>query len=77
MHGYDLLHHYNPMCGFHRGTVTSANSGGFASVRCKNFTPGLDLGAYEGIELRVKGNGQRFKMITRTDANWDGIGYTR
>lgn len=60
-----------------RGNVTSANNGGFASVRSKNFEGGLDLGAYEGIKMRLKGNGQRFKVIVRTDTNWDGVGYCR
>jgi hypothetical protein len=47
------------------------------SVRCKNFEPALDLGAYEGFKLRVLGNGLRYKCIIRTDASWDGIGYCR
>lgn len=32
--------------------------------------------AYEGLELRVKGNGLRYKLILRTDAGWDTVGYT-
>eukprot|EP00878_Enallax_costatus_P006301 GHUV01006605.1.p1 GENE.GHUV01006605.1~~GHUV01006605.1.p1 ORF type:complete len:707 (+),score=173.74 GHUV01006605.1:310-2430(+) len=60
-----------------RGIVRTENSGGFVSVRCKNFQPVLDLSAYEGIQLRVKGNGLRYKMIIRSDTNWDGIGYCR
>lgn len=47
------------------------------SVRCKNFEPGLDLAAYEGLKLRVLGNGLRYKCIIRTDSSWDGIGYCR
>jgi hypothetical protein len=46
-------------------------------VRCKNFEPAVDLAAYEGIKLRVLGNGLRYKCIIRTDASWDGIGYCR
>lgn len=60
-----------------RGLVTTANNGGFASVRTKNFEPCLDLGAYEGLELRVKGNGLRYKCIVRTDTAWDGVGFNR
>ncbi|GMH41686.1 hypothetical protein BSKO_09596 [Bryopsis sp. KO-2023] len=60
-----------------RGNVTAANNGGFASVRSKNFEGGLDLGGYDGVSLRLRGNGQRFKMIIRTDTNWDGIGFCR
>lgn len=60
-----------------RGVVSTENRGGFASVRCRNFEPALDLGAYGGLRLRLKGNGLRYKAILRTDSGWDGIGYTR
>jgi hypothetical protein len=60
-----------------RGMVSTSNSGGFVSVRCKNFEPLLNLAAYDGLRLRVKGNGLRFKCIIRTDSNWDGIGYCK
>jgi hypothetical protein len=46
-------------------------------VRCKNFDPLLNVSPYEGLALRVKGNGLRYKCIIRTDTNWDGIGYCR
>ncbi len=58
-----------------RGIVSTSNSGGFASVRRKNFEPALDLGAYEGLALRLRGDGKRYKMILRTDPGWDSIGY--
>lgn len=57
------------------GNVSTANNGGFASVRTKNFNPPWDLSAYEGIQLRVKGDGKRYKFITRCEGKWDGIGY--
>lgn len=57
------------------GIVSTANSGGFASVRTRNFDPPLNLSEYEGIELRVKGDGQRYKFILRSEAKWDGISY--
>lgn len=44
-------------------------------VRTRNFDPQLDLGAYGSLQLRVRGNGLRFKCIIRTDTNWDGIAY--
>ncbi|CAG9465720.1 unnamed protein product [Pedinophyceae sp. YPF-701] len=59
------------------GNVTSANNGGFTSVRTRNFDPPLDLGAYEGIRLRVKGNGMRYKLILRCDGGWDSLAYCR
>jgi hypothetical protein len=49
--------------GVFKGTVSTANNGGFASIRSKNFEPVEDLSAYEGLELRVKGDGHRFKFM--------------
>lgn len=57
------------------GYVSTANSGGFASVRTRNFEPPLDLSAYSGIELRVKGDGQRYKFFLRDSAGWDTVAY--
>ena len=57
------------------GNVSTDNSGGFASVRTRNFEPSLNLGNYRGIELRVKGDGQRYKLFVRTETKWDGVGY--
>jgi hypothetical protein len=56
--------------------VSTNNSGGFASVRSRNFEH-LDCGAYAGLELRLRGDGQRYKCIIRADTNWDGIAYCR
>jgi hypothetical protein len=57
------------------GRVSIDNSGGFASVRTRNFEPTFDLSNYTGIELRVKGDGQRYKLFIRTETAWDGVGY--
>ena len=57
------------------GFVSTDNNGGFASVRTRNFDSPLDLSDYEGIELRVQGDGKRYKFITRCEGRWDGIGY--
>lgn len=57
------------------GNVSTANSGGFASIRTRNFDPPLNLAGYDGIKLRVKGDGQRYKFILRTEAKWDGVAY--
>ncbi|MBR8826476.1 MAG: CIA30 family protein [Gomphosphaeria aponina SAG 52.96 = DSM 107014] len=57
------------------GVVSTENNGGFASVRTRNFNPPWDLSNYEGIELRVAGDGKRYKFITRCSQRWDGIGY--
>ncbi|KAG2657292.1 hypothetical protein PVAP13_1KG179100 [Panicum virgatum] len=62
--------------GLFKGTVSTSNNGGFTSIRTKNFTVPEDLSAYDGIELRVKGDGRRYKLIIRTSYEWDTIGYT-
>ncbi|TAE58233.1 MAG: NAD-dependent epimerase/dehydratase family protein [Nostocales cyanobacterium] len=58
------------------GNVSTANSGGFASVRTKNFSPAINLSGFTGVRLRVKGDGQRYKIFLRTESTWDGIGYS-
>ena len=57
------------------GIVSTDNNGGFASVRTRNFDSPLNLADYEGIELRVQGDGKRYKFIARCEGAWDGIGY--
>jgi Complex I intermediate-associated protein 30 (CIA30) len=57
------------------GNVSTANSGGFASVRTQNFQPALNLGNSTGIELRLRGDGNRYKFFIRADSRWDGVGY--
>jgi hypothetical protein len=57
------------------GNVSTANSGGFASVRTRNFEPPLNLSDYAGIELRVKGDGQRYKFFVRDEERWDSPAY--
>ncbi|XP_039124438.1 protein HIGH CHLOROPHYLL FLUORESCENCE PHENOTYPE 173, chloroplastic [Dioscorea cayenensis subsp. rotundata] len=62
--------------GLFKGFVSTANSGGFTSIRTRNFAVPEDLSAYDGIELRVKGDGRRYKLIIRLSADWDTLGYT-
>lgn len=42
----------------------------------QNFSVPEDLSAYDGIEMRVKGDGRRYKFIIRTSTDWDTVGYT-
>jgi hypothetical protein len=67
--------HFSDNRGMFAGIVSTDNNGGFASIRTRNFTPPLNLSNYEGIELRVTGDGKRYKFITRCEGKWDGIGY--
>ncbi|XP_057544675.1 protein HIGH CHLOROPHYLL FLUORESCENCE PHENOTYPE 173, chloroplastic [Amaranthus tricolor] len=62
--------------GIFRGNVSTANNGGFTSVRTRNFPVPEDLSAYDGLELRLKGDGRRYKLIVRTSSDWDTVGYT-
>lgn len=57
------------------GTVSTANSGGFASIRTRNFEQPLDLSAYEGVQLQVRGDGKRYKLFLRTATAWDSVAY--
>jgi hypothetical protein len=58
------------------GNVSTANSGGFASVRTRNFDPPLNLSTYSGLELQVKGDGQRYKFLIRDEDSWDSVAYS-
>ncbi|CAH9137924.1 unnamed protein product [Cuscuta epithymum] len=62
--------------GVFKGNVTTANNGGFASTRTKNFPVPEDLSAYDGLELRLRGDGCHYKLIIRTSRDWDTVGYT-
>lgn len=57
------------------GTVSTANSGGFSSVRTRDFEPPFDLQGWQGIRLHVKGDGQRYKFILRDRQGWDSLSY--
>ena len=52
-----------------RGVLSLENYGGFASVR--SAPAEFDLGAYEGIELRVMGDGRSYQIRLRTDSRTD------
>lgn len=62
--------------GLFTGIVSTSNNGGFTSIRTKNFTIPEDVSAYDGFELRIKGDGRRYKLIVRTSRDWDTVGYT-
>lgn len=62
--------------GVFKGVLSTANNGGFTSVRTRNFSVPEDLSAYDGLELHLKGDGRRYKLIVRTSTDWDTIGYT-
>ncbi|MDB9528223.1 CIA30 family protein [Oscillatoria sp. CS-180] len=57
------------------GNVSTANSGGFASVRTRNFEPPFNLQNWQGIRLVLRGDGQRYKVILRNSNSWDSLAY--
>jgi hypothetical protein len=57
------------------GNVSTEQSGGFVSVRTRNFAEPLDLSAYQGLELRLKGDGNRYKFFLRSSLGWDTLAY--
>jgi NADH dehydrogenase [ubiquinone] 1 alpha subcomplex assembly factor 1 len=50
--------------------TTNTNGGGFSSIRSREVR--LDLGGYEGIRVRVRGDGRRYTWRLTTDARWRG-----
>ena len=57
------------------GNVSTANSGGFASVRTRNFEPPFNLQGWQGLRLVLRGDGQRYKVILRNSNSWDSRAY--
>ncbi len=56
-----------------QGTVSFDNNGGFSSVRSPAVVH--DLSAFEGLVLRVRGDGKRYGFRLKTDASFDGVSY--
>ena len=50
--------------------VTNTDGGGFSSIRSHPLD--LDLRAYDGIRLRVHGDGRRYTLRLTTTARWQG-----
>lgn len=56
-----------------QGDVSLENNGGFASVR--TYPVNYQLDDFEGLILRVNGDGQRYKFRLRTNDYFDGVAY--
>jgi NADH dehydrogenase [ubiquinone] 1 alpha subcomplex assembly factor 1 len=56
-----------------QGHVTTANNGGFASVRTRPQV--MDLKGFSGIRLRVKGDGKKYQFRIQTSRQFDGVAY--
>lgn len=57
---------------FH-GRVSLENSGGFASVR--SIPRRFDLSGYDGLIIRVRGDGRRYRLRLKTDDDYEGVTY--
>lgn len=66
----------HPQGALFAGYVSTKNSGGFASVRTRNFSPPLSLEQYQGLKLQLKGDGQRYKFLLRDSSRWDSLAYS-
>ena len=55
------------------GKVSLENNGGFASFRAS--VPARELSAFDSLRLRVRGDGQIYKLSLRTSNAWDGVSW--
>ena len=55
------------------GVVSLANNGGFASIRARPRE--YDLAGTTALLLRVRGDGQTYKLALRTNEAFDGVQY--
>ena len=55
------------------GFLSLENNGGFASVRGR--FPTLDLSDYEGVTLRVRGDGRTYQLRFHMNGSFDGVAY--
>lgn len=65
-----------PFQGKWTGFTSTANNGGFAGIRTKLFKTPLDCSKCTGVQMKLAGDGQRYKLILRDDADWNGIAWS-
>lgn len=56
-----------------RGEVSLANSGGFASLRRQDER--WDLGKFDGLEMKISGDGKLYRLRLKMEPGFDGIVY--
>eukprot|EP00467_Chlorarachnion_reptans_P005788 CAMPEP_0114507508 /NCGR_PEP_ID=MMETSP0109-20121206/12050_1 /TAXON_ID=29199 /ORGANISM="Chlorarachnion reptans, Strain CCCM449" /LENGTH=262 /DNA_ID=CAMNT_0001686271 /DNA_START=128 /DNA_END=916 /DNA_ORIENTATION=+ len=62
--------------GVFAGFVDEANKGGFTGIRTMPLGAPLDLSRCTGIQLRVRGDGKRYKCVLRDSPDFNGIAWT-
>ena len=62
--------------GVWKGVVRTESNGGFCGVRTRAFSPPLNLETCQGIRVRIRGDGQRYKFIIRDSTEWNGIAWS-
>lgn len=50
--------------------ITNTNGGGFSSIRTQPVA--LDLSRYQGLKIKLTGDGRRYNWQLRTNATWRG-----
>lgn len=55
------------------GSLSLENNGGFSSIR--SLPDNFEIGDYEGVRIRIKGDGRVYQFRVRTDANFDGVAF--
>lgn len=55
------------------GELSLENDGGFSSVR--GTLGRMDLSGFEGLAVRLRGDGREYQIRLRTNASFDGIAY--
>jgi monofunctional biosynthetic peptidoglycan transglycosylase len=56
-----------------RGTISLENNGGFASVR--TYPGDYRLYGFDGIAIRIKGDGKQYQLRVRMGNQFDGVTY--
>ena len=56
-----------------QGVLSLENNGGFSSTRTK--PRGYELGSYDTLAIRIRGDGRTYQFRLRTDSGFDGIAY--
>jgi len=59
--------------GIFEGVLSLEQGGGFASVRSRPAR--YDLSPYEGLEIRVRGDGRRYRLRLATGPDMEGVAY--